>query len=85
MAHVARWFSVQLYAMMPSLRPGTERPFVVERPLHERGVVVAGQLFQSEAFLEVADADVAQHRQVAHLDIHVLERRGLILLVDHAS
>ena len=68
---------------MPLLRPGTERAFVVERSLHERGVVVAGQVLQSKAFLEVADADIAQHGQVSHLDVHVLEGRGLVLRVDH--
>ena len=43
---------------------GNECTFVVDRSLHERGVVVAGQLFESEALLEMTDADIAQTREV---------------------
>ena len=41
---------------------GDERAFIAEGPLHERGVVVAGELFEPKAFLEVADADIADAR-----------------------
>ena len=49
---------------------------VGQRAFHESDVLAAGQLFQRERLLEVSDGEVADHRELLHLDVGVLERVG---------
>ena len=48
-----------------------------QRPLHEGDVIGAGQLLEAERFLEVAEADVAQQRDLFHAEVYVLQRHRL--------